>query len=154
PQRRQRSARRRAIRRGGQRRPPEPRKTDMATRPVTRGSALLLAAIVGGCSPQGSVGRDRAVTLYRNSPLASEVRVHWATFDASDVSNYNLGNCQMAARILNANLRASAEAEAKQPTPNVGFWCEVGAYSEEGGVPANFDSEYPSDTTSPMRFSE
>lgn len=126
----------------------------MASRLVARASALLLIAIVGGCSSQGPDGPDRTVTLYRNSPLSSDVRVHWATFDASDGRDYNLGNCQMAARILNANLQASAEAEATQPPPNVGFWCEVGAYSDEGGVPANFDSEYPSDTTSPMRFSE
>lgn len=94
------------------------------------------------------------MTLYRNSPLSNEVRVHWATFDAADGADYNLGNCHMAARILNANLEASAKAEGRQPFSNVGFWCEVGTYSETGGVPIKFDAEYPSDTTGTMRFSE
>ncbi|MBB4640190.1 hypothetical protein [Rhizorhapis suberifaciens] len=95
-----------------------------------------------------------ASRFYRNSPLSNEVRVHWATFNAADGADYNLGNCQMAARILNANLEASAKAEGRQPFSNVGFWCEVGTYSETGGVPIKFDAEYPSDTTGPMRFSE
>lgn len=60
----------------------------------------------------------------------------------------------MAARILNANLGASAKAEGRQPFPNVGFWCELGTYSETGNVPLRFDAEFPSDTTDPMRFSK
>ncbi len=60
----------------------------------------------------------------------------------------------MAARILNANLEASAKAEGKQPFPNVGFWCELGSYSESGSVPIKFYAQFPSDTTSPMRFSK
>ena len=105
-----------------------PAPADIGSKPVKCGIALLLVAIVGACSPQG----PHTVALYRNSPLSSDIRVHWATFDASDGVEYNLGNCQMAVRILNANLEASAAAEAKRPPPNVGFWCEVGAYSDVG----------------------
>ena len=128
---------------------------------------VVTAGLLAGCTSQASTPQERdtasaekaspeqgIVTLYRNSPLLNELRLHWATFDAADGPDYNLGNCQMAVRILNANLRASAEAEGRQPFPNVGFWCEVGSYSEAGGVPIKFDSEFPSDTTSPIRFSE
>lgn len=111
---------------------------------------LLFAA---GCSGQNPLSNDQ-VTLYRNSFLSQELRVHWATFNASDGLDYNLGNCQMAARLLNANVIASAEAEGKAPNPNVGFWCEVGSYSEDGGAPIKFDAEYPTDTTSPIRFTQ
>lgn len=119
-----------------------------------RAIALIGASLIAGCTSQGSADREGTVTLYRNSALSNDIRVHWATFDAADGAQYNLGNCQMASRILNANLEASAMAEGKQPFPNVGFWCELGTYSETGGVPIKFDAEFPSDTTSPMRFTD
>lgn len=115
---------------------------------------LSLAALIMGCTSQGPGKQAETVTLYRNSPFSIADRVHWATFDAADGTDYNLGNCQMAARILNANFAASVKAEGKQPFPGVGFWCETGTYSESGGVPVKFDTEFPSDTRSPMRFSK
>lgn len=107
--------------------------------------------LVTGCSGENPFNDDE-VTLYRNSPLSRELRVHWATFDASDGADYNLGNCQMMAKLLNANVIASAEAEGESPASDVGFWCELGPYSETGGAPIKFDAEYPTDTTSSMRF--
>ncbi|MEN3975200.1 hypothetical protein [Emcibacter sp. SYSU 3D8] len=113
--------------------------------------AFIAAGLIAGCGPSEQID---VVTLYRNSPLANDLRIHWATFDAAEGADYNLGSCEMAAKILNANLEASAKAEGKQPFPNVGFWCEPGGYSESGGVPTKFDGQFPSDTTSSMRFSK
>lgn len=113
--------------------------------------ATAVIITLTGCSLEKPISNEQA-TLYRNSHVMNDLRVHWATFDASDGGDYNLGNCQMAARLLNANVRASAAAEGKEPYSAVGFWCEVGAYSEDGGVPVSFDAEFPTDTRSPMRF--
>lgn len=115
---------------------------------------LLLFTLACGCNSSLPNKDATTVTLYRNSPLSIGDRVHWATFDAADGSDYNRGNCQMAARILNSNFAASVKAEGKQPFHGVGFWCEIGRYSETGGVPVTFDAEFPSDTRSPMRFSQ
>ena len=56
------------------------------------------------------ISEERSVTysLYRNSDLSRELRVHWASFDADDLPGYNLSNCQMAARLLNANIKRSS----------------------------------------------
>lgn len=106
---------------------------------------ILLATVgVAGCSSPEH--QSPTYTLYRNSDVDTSLRVHWATFDASESDpNYNGNNCNMAARLLNANLRASAEAEGLQPYFGVGFWCELGGYSERGQVPTAFDATFPTD---------
>lgn len=74
------------------------------------------------------------------------MRIHWATFDAKESDPaYNMKNCQMAARVLNANYAASSQAEGKQPDLSVGFWCEAGSYTETGAVPSRFETAYPTD---------
>lgn len=45
----------------------------------------------------------------------------------------------MAARLLNANYRATGGSE----NDGVGFWCEPGRYEEEGVLRVDFDAEYP-----------
>lgn len=113
---------------------------------------LLAATVIVGCSSDWRNRDENTATLYRNSPLSNSMRVHWATFDTADGLDHNLGNCGMAARILNANIEASARAEGKEPFQDVGFWCETGGYSEAGEVPTRFDAEYPSDTRSEWRW--
>lgn len=104
-------------------------------------AGLLLTA---GCDA-GSTSSE-TFTLYRNSPLDRSIRVHWATFNASDSDrNYNRNNCEMAARLLNANVDASAAAEGKPRHSGVGFWCEPGSYSETGAVPSTFPAAFPTD---------
>jgi len=106
---------------------------------------IAAAMFVAGCGSQGSSAAGE-FTLYRNSPLDRSTRVHWATFDAGESDrNYNRNNCEMAARLLNANVDASAKAEDKDRDPSVGFWCEPGAYSEEGTVPSSFPAAFPTD---------
>jgi hypothetical protein len=102
--------------------------------------------MLSSCSLGGPERRAAPFTLYRNSVLDRSLRVHWATFDAreSDAS-YNANNCMMAARLLNANVKALGREEANGPPAAVGFWCEPGRYSEKGRVPPGFDAAFPTD---------
>lgn len=104
---------------------------------------------MGSCSGTKSdiagVPEAERATLYRNSTLVAGMRIHWASFDADDGPSYNINNCMMAARLLNANLIASAEAEGKPPHEGVGFWCEPGSFQVDGFVPGNFQAAYPTD---------
>ncbi|MEE4207463.1 MAG: hypothetical protein V2I39_14305 [Erythrobacter sp.] len=118
-------------------------------------TAILASfALLGGCAIVEAPEADDMVTLYRNSPYSSFLRVHWATFDAADGIAYNRGNCEMAARVLNANLAASAQAKSTGVPPDLGFWCEDGTFDQTGKAPAEFEAEFPSDTTSSMRFTD
>lgn len=102
-------------------------------------SFILLSLIaLGAC---GKTNGAATVTLYRNSSLDPNARVHFGTFDAADSdSTFNMSNCQMAARLLNANIRKLNDY--RQPA---GFWCEPGEFSEEGSHPASFDAAFPTD---------
>jgi hypothetical protein len=105
----------------------------------------VIALTLIACGSDGSAGAER-YTLYRNSFMDRSMRVHWATFDARESDhNYNRNNCEMAARLLNANIDASAKAEGKERDPATGFWCEPGRYSAEGVVPSTFPAEFPTD---------
>jgi hypothetical protein len=108
--------------------------------------ALAIAVLcVTGCSSGRSGGAEN-FTLYRNSIVDRSLRVHWATFNAAESDrNYNRNNCEMAARLLNANVEASARQEGKGRDPSVGFWCEPGGYAEKGTVPSSFPSAFPTD---------
>ena len=77
-------------------------------------SALVLVPVLAGCSPKA----DDAViyTLYRSS-AAAEMRIHVATFDATEAEAYNRDNCQIAAVLFQA-----------QPGVVVHYWCEKGRY--------------------------
>lgn len=108
-----------------------------------RTMTVLLALSLAAC---GNGSKSQTYTLYRNSPLDGSMRVKWASFDSreSDLS-YNRNNCEMAARLLNANLHAFRRANGEEAPSGVGFWCEPGAYSEKGSVPGRFDAEFPTD---------
>jgi len=74
------------------------------------------------------------------------MRIHFATFDAKDGDrNYNRNNCEMAARLLNANISAFARAEGKDRDAGLGFWCEPSGYSDKGMVPFTFPEAFPTD---------
>jgi hypothetical protein len=57
------------------------------------------------------------------------MRIHFASFDAADngagadAGNYNGGNCQMTADLLNANV---GKLNGGQHPAR--FWCEKGSY--------------------------
>lgn len=109
-----------------------------------KGLVIFAALALVGCSS----GEDppSPATLYRNSILDPMMRVHFASFNAPDKAPFNIDNCEMVARIMNANVDASSAKEGKPRNQSVGFWCEAGEFNEEGLVPRSFESEFPSDS--------
>ncbi|MBA4757731.1 hypothetical protein [Sphingosinicella sp.] len=93
---------------------------------------------LAACGEQSS-----AMTLYRNSPVDHSMRIHWSSFDAKVDGSYNMNNCMMGAKLLNANVTAIAKADGKERDPSIGFWCEPGGYKEKGMVPASFEEAFP-----------
>jgi hypothetical protein len=83
---------------------------------------MLSLVMLAGCN-----NASPTYTLYRNSPLNSELRVHWATFDANDsgagAGTYNQENCNYAAGLLNKNV-----LELNDGVATLKFWCELGKY--------------------------
>jgi hypothetical protein len=80
-------------------------------------SLLVLVALVG-CGA-GSVSDSGAFTLYRSSPLDPNMRIHVASFDASDGEAYNRENCELAERLFKS-----------QTGVTVRYFCEKGRYRE------------------------
>ena len=76
---------------------------------------LAIAAVVASCSPSGS--EERTYTLYRNSVTDSNMRLHIATFDASEKEEYNRENCDTAGKLFGAQAGVKTR-----------FWCEKGKY--------------------------
>lgn len=106
-------------------------------------SFMLIAAMGLALSGCGARSAPR-YSLYRNSGMDRTLRIHWATFDARESDpSYNEANCMMAARLLNANMRALGGAGYD---PSEGFWCEPGSYEKKGGVPSSFRGNFPTDT--------
>ena len=56
-------------------------------------------------------------TLYRNSITDAGMRIHVATFDASESAEYNWGNCEQAQALFQS-----------QPGMLVKYWCEKGRF--------------------------
>ncbi|MER2518965.1 MAG: hypothetical protein ABTR92_21665 [Candidatus Accumulibacter phosphatis] len=72
--------------------------------------ALATAALV-------ACGDSASFTLYRNSVLDENMRIHVATFDAAGGEAYNRGNCEQAQALFQA-----------QPGVKTKFWCEKGRF--------------------------
>lgn len=79
---------------------------------------LLLAIALSGCSAAG-MNEDQIFTLYRGSPLDANMRIHVATFDATDGEAYNRENCEIAAKVFK-----------EQPGVTVRYFCEKGRYKK------------------------
>jgi hypothetical protein len=102
--------------------------------------AVISALTVSGC---GLLQPSHDYTLYRTSSMDRTLRIHWASFDAHESDpNYNLANCEMAARLLNANMKTLG---GEDYDPGQGFWCEAGGYSEKGDMPSSFKAAFPTD---------
>jgi hypothetical protein len=118
----------------------------MTVRPSISVSALLCVGIsLTGCD------KAPTYTLYRSSSqgiaAGVSIRNHVATFDAGEADrNYNRSNCEMSARLRNANIRALNPYKVEQGLPLVGFWCEAGSYEPEGDVPMDYQAAFPTDT--------
>lgn len=118
--------------------------TDRRRRQGVKRTACIAGIVLTGltgCSEQGAA----TCTLYRNSPFGI-ARIHWATFDANESDpSYNLNNCMMAARVLNANVTASAKNAGQERDPSLGFWCEPGPFETDGPIPTSFQEAFPTD---------
>lgn len=78
---------------------------------VKRFSVFLLLTLAGCDKPP-------IYTLYRNSPIDPNMRLHMATVDAADRSpGYNRENCDLM-----------AEAMQNRPGVTVKYWCEQGPF--------------------------
>ncbi len=80
------------------------------------------ASIICASLPASSFGQvpdDQVYTLYRNSILDPNMRVHFATFDAVDREGYNFENCQQTQALIMAQ-----KDEPKR------FWCERGRFKK------------------------
>jgi hypothetical protein len=66
-----------------------------------------------------AAANETAATLIRNSVLNENMRLHIATFDTNAGEAYNWENCQLAAKLFQA-----------QPNVTTRFWCEKGKFKD------------------------
>ncbi len=78
-----------------------------------RFAQLMIATAIAGCR----VADGDSYTLYRSSVADSTMRIHVATFDATEGEKYNQENCEQARELFQA-----------QPLVRTRFWCEKGRY--------------------------
>jgi hypothetical protein len=86
------------------------------TAAVVRKTVPAASICVGLCM-LGACTEPDSYTLYRNSPMDKNMRIHVATFDAVDGDRYNVENCQTARTLFEG-----------QPGVRVRYWCEKGRF--------------------------
>jgi len=75
---------------------------------------LLVLMVLISCSK-----KVETYTLYRNSIVIDNARIHMATFDSNDEAPYNQENCELARTLFQS-----------QPQVVTHFWCEKGHYQK------------------------
>ena len=75
---------------------------------------LLFTIIMAGCD-SGS----NTFTLYRNSVIHANMRVHVASFNTTDGEAYNRENCELAQQLFQAQSGVKTK-----------FWCEKGSFKK------------------------
>lgn len=78
---------------------------------------IALAGTMASCG--GGTGDGQTVALYRNSITDENMRLHVATFDATDGEAYNRGNCEQAQQLFQAQQGVKTK-----------FWCEKGRFKK------------------------
>jgi hypothetical protein len=78
---------------------------------LTAGGAALVVMLTACGRP------DTSYTLYREGRFGGPARVHIATFDADDRTEYNRGNCEEVAALIRS-----------QPGVTERVWCEPGRF--------------------------
>ena len=73
--------------------------------------------LITTCVTLSACDAESTYVLYRNSVTDKNMRVHVATFDASDGEAYNLENCDQAKELFQA-----------QSAVQTKFWCEKGRF--------------------------
>jgi hypothetical protein len=74
-----------------------------------------VALFASGCDAP----EDQVYTLYRNSYVGANMRIHVATFDAAESEQYNEQNCNIAQELFQ-----------RQEGVVVKYWCEKGFYKK------------------------
>ena len=67
----------------------------------------------------GANANDNFASLYRNSIINENMRLHISTFDTKNGRDYNWENCQLVAKLMQ-----------NQPGVLTKFWCEIGDFRE------------------------
>lgn len=91
----------------------------MRVQPIFNFSLYAMAAILLTSCSFSDISDEHVFTLYRNSVTDENIRIHVATFDASEKEEYNRGNCEQA-QLLFQN----------QPGVKTKFWCEKGSFKK------------------------
>jgi hypothetical protein len=81
---------------------------------------FVLSIFFVGCGEQPAK-YSPTYTLYRNSPYSQSLRIHFATFDAKEAGNYNMGNCFLSADLFNKETYRQMNGK-----PTARYWCELG----------------------------
>ena len=88
---------------------------------------LTVAVLIGSAEVSWAQTKnsENMATLYRDSLVIENERIHIATFNSStkawkgSVFSYNWENCMLAARLFQ-----------QQPSVRTRFWCEKGSYKK------------------------
>lgn len=75
-------------------------------------SIIVIGMMIVACS------EDRVYTLYRDSDIIENARIHVATFDADEKERYNKVNCKSVCELF------------KSYSDIVEYWCEKGYYKK------------------------
>jgi hypothetical protein len=75
---------------------------------------LSIPCLAMGCNSSGET-----FTLYRNSVLDENMRIHVASFNTTDGEAYNRGNCEQAQQLFQAQSGVKTK-----------FWCEKGMFKK------------------------
>lgn len=83
-------------------------------------TAACIAFVSLAAPAAAVVPEDKVVTLYRNSTVVINARIHVATFDADEgFPEYNAEMCQIAAGLFKGQEGVS---------PKIRYWCEHGRF--------------------------
>jgi hypothetical protein len=84
---------------------------------IRLGAIVLCSACYIAASSATCASEEGIYTIYRNSAIDPDMRIHVASFDTEDGAAYNQENCQIAASLFRS-----------QPGVTVSYWCEPGRY--------------------------
>jgi len=65
------------------------------------------------------VSAQKVYTLYRNSVMMENQRIHFATFDADERESFNKDNCQQTSQLI-----------MSIPAVKAKYWCEKGYFKK------------------------
>ncbi len=76
----------------------------------------ILSIFISSCDTSQNNSDDEEVfTMYRNSPVQKNARIHVSTFDSKEGKSYNSENCQRASNLFDSQAGVITR-----------FWCEKG----------------------------